>query len=500
MPVSAASVAPIILKEVNKIITYDYAHGALDLQPQLVMITRKRLVASFTHAYVYSYEKSPEKWPDPSIVEKQGGFRAAGNAAFDWLLEVCKAGRFNTTYKSHNIQKIIFTQKRSTNKNLYTGAKTAGFRALSPYIEELRGRGITFYEDLKREGLDTKGAEDMQMRARIHREHIGGTVTGAAVIAGQIQAIDNLVPGFAKAFEGIASQSPGDMFNQIGTFFELNPIEGLTQIRLLRGVEGVNIKLGSYKFNPVGARKQDLKNILPKFQKLAEQALNKVFDTLTDKELEAFTSSDELAQWIANRTMATLTSNVAGASYRGRAARNVPGKKITGTPFGTTTPKETGSVPPTKPLTPTERVTQQQTNELREIDRTKAIRLKNLLNTHLASIIASKMRDPKLVYRTGRFAHTVNILDVRVHRTTGAPLIDYGYMEEPYSLFQDPGFRAYTRERRPEPLIEESIRELVKKEMRTTGLFRGTREALHKGEAVPTIEKRDWKAVPRGGK
>ena len=88
-----------------------------------------------------------------------------------------------------------------------------------------------------------------------------------------------------------------------------------------------------------------------------------------------------------------------------------------------------------------------------------AIKLRALLDRLLPKVVASKMIEPRLVYRTGRFAQSVRTENV-VIGPRGGIHIDYTYMKYPYQTFE-PGFAQGSKYRDPRSIIKESIREIA---------------------------------------
>lgn len=88
-----------------------------------------------------------------------------------------------------------------------------------------------------------------------------------------------------------------------------------------------------------------------------------------------------------------------------------------------------------------------------------AIKLRALLDRMLPKVVESKMQQPRLVYRTGRFAQSVRTENVSIGPRGGIH-IDYTYMKYPYQTFE-PGFAQGSTYRDPRSIIKESIREIA---------------------------------------
>lgn len=87
--------------------------------------------------------------------------------------------------------------------------------------------------------------------------------------------------------------------------------------------------------------------------------------------------------------------------------------------------------------------------------------LLGLLNSQLTRTVAKNMGDPRLNYRTGRFAGSVRATDIAI-TAKGHPSIGYTYQRDPYEVFEaSSGTRFSSSERDPRKLIDRSIREIA---------------------------------------
>ena len=82
-----------------------------------------------------------------------------------------------------------------------------------------------------------------------------------------------------------------------------------------------------------------------------------------------------------------------------------------------------------------------------------------VIKSQLPQTVAKNMGDPRLNYRSGRFASSVNITDV-IQTPQGFPSVGYTYMKGPYQTFE-PGYAQGSVDRDPRKLIDASIRELA---------------------------------------
>lgn len=82
-----------------------------------------------------------------------------------------------------------------------------------------------------------------------------------------------------------------------------------------------------------------------------------------------------------------------------------------------------------------------------------------ILKSRINAVVAKNMGSPALNYRTGRFAASVDIIEVSP-TAQGFPSVGYTYMKRPYQTFE-PGFLQGSPDRDPRKLIDMSIREIA---------------------------------------
>jgi hypothetical protein len=87
------------------------------------------------------------------------------------------------------------------------------------------------------------------------------------------------------------------------------------------------------------------------------------------------------------------------------------------------------------------------------------VSLQNLINQALPRKLQDNMVAPKLVYRTGRFAESVNVTKITRSRNDMLSIF-YSYMKYPYQTFE-PGFKQGSIARNPRTLINTSIRDIA---------------------------------------
>ena len=86
-------------------------------------------------------------------------------------------------------------------------------------------------------------------------------------------------------------------------------------------------------------------------------------------------------------------------------------------------------------------------------------RLKREINRNLSAEVTRNMGKPALSYRTGRFANSVQLLNLTQARNT--VMAKYTYLLRPYETFENKGKKRWPMAYNPKPLIAKSIRNLA---------------------------------------
>lgn len=88
--------------------------------------------------------------------------------------------------------------------------------------------------------------------------------------------------------------------------------------------------------------------------------------------------------------------------------------------------------------------------------------LKNILNNKLPQQVAKNMGEPGLVYRTGRFANSAQVVSIQTTKS-GSPSIVFDYQRDPYDVFDRTLGKSpwNTPARDPRALVDKSVREIA---------------------------------------
>ena len=90
---------------------------------------------------------------------------------------------------------------------------------------------------------------------------------------------------------------------------------------------------------------------------------------------------------------------------------------------------------------------------------TDLARLKQEINKNLSAEVTRNMGKPALSYQTGRFANSVQLLNLTQARNT--VMAKYTYLLDPYATFENTGRYRWPMAYNPKPLIAKSIRNLA---------------------------------------
>lgn len=193
---------------------------------------------------------------------------------------------------------------------------------------------------------------------------------------------------------------------------------------------------------------QDEKQLLADLQKLFEEI---VLDVKSSPSLREVFEEQIFSYFEGNKHL-----KVSGKKSKSRFSGKNDAKKSTKITTNEITPVITGGV-----KIQASKV-RRQSKRTRNPKPVSPLGLLMLLNKKLPQKIQQKMGLPGLVNRTGRFASSVQAVNV-TDDSQGIPSIAYTYQKNPYQIFEtSTGQRPWsTLERDPRTLIDESIRELA---------------------------------------
>lgn len=184
--------------------------------------------------------------------------------------------------------------------------------------------------------------------------------------------------------------------------------------------------------------------------KALQEAFNKEYATIVKEH-----GSRSLEEAVGDVTTYTLLEGHSKAKYKGKAQpkKAVKSKGKGGAKKKTRTTNKMGIIAGTGAPKPKQRKASMPGNP------NSIIHFLGVIKSQLPQTVAKNMGDPRLNYRSGRFASSVNITDV-IQTPQGFPSVGYTYMKGPYQTFE-PGYAQGSEDRDPRKLIDASIRELA---------------------------------------
>ena len=187
------------------------------------------------------------------------------------------------------------------------------------------------------------------------------------------------------------------------------------------------------------------------------------------KEVAAFTESLESIDILGQET-STLTKDAIGqVILENLAGKTRSNKKVTGKRKAVIKESAKGSMDHTEKTTKAIAYGASRGVSTKGIKRPKQnkgvssspLALMSMLNQELPKTVEKNMNSPALVNRTGRFADSVNVVNV-IQTPRGFPSVGYSYDKFPYQTFEL-GYAQGSMERDPRKLIDRSIREIAAK-------------------------------------
>jgi len=484
-----------VLKVVSKIVNDKYARQSINKLPEQYTIRLEELQNAFREAYVYFHNEAVKagdpSWPNPEdpnygYIMKQG-FLDAGQAAYDWVNNVVDANTYKRVSRGANTghSPIVLLLRQGVYTPFFSAMKTAGLRVLQTAIKNANKKEMSFYSDMKKaERKNAHLADDMRMRKLIHRLHLGETNTAYATLSVRIKAIDRIAPGFFNALTGTPNTTLTDLIKDITSTFTIN-LDG----KSLLDVEGtgklINLSISSYKANLEGARSYDLVTLGPLFETWSKEALTQVIGKSAFlQELKNSDSIEQLEKALAKKfTKLLVTHKSPAIKMFVQNAR--AGKK------GKATLKQTGKAKPGKRNRQLKtKVNEWQGQKKEKEDALNLASVLSTLNQYINKYVEDNMgKNGRLVYRTGRFANSIFIRNVKRNPVKATLSTEYSYMEYPYRVFEK------HETRNPRDLIELSIREIMRQKV--VDLIKEpsdiAKSTFRRGERFPYINKSEYK-------
>ena len=419
-----------LLKEAYLVANDKWARSGIDKSKQQVRVSRTNLKNAFKEAFNKEHSEEFTNKEHPFLVGNKIDeipFNKAADAAFLALRTYLDKPNTKGDKVSYSSQQIIFSMPR-TLKTPITNLKKAGINSLNSSLKALNKKPLSESQEL---GIQ-KGLE---------RLHSGSTAVGT----GRLFYVLNSFKEDPQSNKFLESSEYKSLTSKYGDVFLDYEVIDTTKGRELRTTQTVSIYLAPKSKNFAGSESKDWKNIKPKLEK----ALAKWISTQSLEEQKGSKSPKEhitlkaehliMAALVKGKRVSGKVPKNPGKADRkkqGRKEKGVAGKQARTVKAKTYSPK-TSKVSTTPSLAS----------------------ILGIINDRLPKQVAKNMGDPRLNYRTGRFAGSVRLTDV-AQTAKGFPSIGYTYMKSPYQTFE-PGFAQGSVDRDPRKIIDFSIREIA---------------------------------------
>ena len=418
------------LKSCYKQINTRWARRSVDKQKQIVLVSRKNLREAFIEAYYKAQDVQPEL-PNLDLIV----FSDAGSAALEAMKRYVKTSP-STTLKVEGETFIKFTQRTGRNTMPFLRAKQAGKKVIENALKMSSSN-----ENLKLSDEASRVVD--QTVTRSHEE----ITVGMKILAEMFDELrqDPTLSGFASS---VTATRLADKFD-LELYFKKDP---LVVNRYLDYKIGITVRLKVLKSsdNPKGQKAADWANIRKELEKAA-LSWAKNYDWPNTK--ASPTPTEEYSVRALNDTVKQIVRNVDLDITLPVLPKTIKAEKRA--PIKHREPRDESVVnlPFSQKLARLGKM---------KVDpsRISLEQLMLIINEVLPDIVADNMGSPRLNYRTGRFASSVRITDIRKTKK-GVPSIGYTYMKNPYQTFE-PGYAQGSADRDPRTLIDLSIREAAR--------------------------------------
>lgn len=423
------------LEDINKFVNSEYKRGALDKFKTIVVITKESLAQAFLEGYQSLEEKKSDYIP-----LKIDDFYPIASKALDsargWAENERTGGHIIESKKGEYLKYSAYRDI----KRPYNLIKNKAVAELNLLLESKGSASLKNEKISKGE----EASEEFIFKSGLHRGHQGITTVGSAQLSAAMKFLTQTraMAGFAESFE---ATELSDIMKEIKSKMTTTGTKKSGGVLSLNENIFVEILLEPKSANAAGAQSFDYKNLRPKLE-------NAVRDYVKNNNIEDLPGSKSIREnAIEGATFAVFNplSKVKKSKsskkvvYTGRKKQSVnkDQKYISKYHKGSNKKAKKSRRKPFKNTIPNLQM------------------LIGILNEQLPRTVAKNMGDPRLNYRTGRFAASVQVTDIAT-TAKGFPSVGYTYMKYPYQTFE-PGYRQGSIDRDPRKLIDSSIREIA---------------------------------------
>lgn len=431
------------LANMHLFINREYKRGALDRFPTLVKMTASGFAEGFKEGYNSIKEQRGTDW----VYLTDAEFALVGTAALAAAKAWAEKSPNATIQETSSPNELQYAAKWDI-KVPYETAKKAGVKALSNI---LNGRGRRSLSGAnKAAGISPRGSEVGMVKSAIHRGHEGSTTVGSAQLSAALQFLNQSANfgGFATSKE---ATELSDIIKEVNLKFDTTGTKSGSKASKvsLRENMAIGIEVVPRSKNPRGQQPYDWSNILPK---LTDAITNYIIQQHIEKQPGSSSieeNAEEVAAYIVLKELSrSKNARVVGGlkKPKGRKPKSISdSNKSSSKPLAGSRKKGRGRV----------------LSKVKKGIASSPLALMSMLNQELPQTIEKNMNSPALVNRTGRFANSVQVLNI-IPTPKGFPSVGYSYDKFPYQTFEL-GYAQGSMERDPRKLIDRSIREIAAK-------------------------------------
>ena len=415
-----------LLKETLKVANDAFGRKGVDRAMQEVTVSRANLKNGFKEAFSKEHSKEFKGHSSP-FTKDDPVFNDAAAAAFTALETHLNRSNTKSSLIRKTSQSIVFSQPRYL-RAPFTRMKRAGVKEINKRLKELNRAPLSKGQERSIE----KGLE------RLHVETTAG-MARLAYVLNRFEQNEITQKFFSSKQYSKLSQKYGDVRAQ----YEVKQGAKGPEIKYK---QTVSLHVAPKSKNYAGSESKDWKKVKPKLEKEIADWIK----TMRPEEQEASQSPiDNLRDHAIDR-ISQKFSRVATVTTKKKRKT----KKLNRKPSPV--------VEKAKPVN-----TRTRTIQADWIIGTRAVQsaasaplaLIAEFNRRLPQALARNMQSPALNYRTGRFANSVEVLDVN---TTAQGFLSFGYTYQkyPYQTFE-PGYAMGDPDRDPRKLIDRTMREIA---------------------------------------
>jgi len=437
------------LKDLNKFVGKNLRTRLNQFYTKVTM-TSWSLGQGFKEGYEMVKANRPNSdWPEvPEAMWKEFG-GAAVDAVFAYV-DLPRSWPVPIRYQKGD--HVVYGTRRDVAK-AYRTAKDTGVRELNKYLKSQGGRSLRGMKAEKDLGMDLKAASQSEVgmfKQESHRAHQGVTTVGAAQMSAAMKFLE-LTKDFAGFSASEEAKDIMEIYEHIEAVWETTGTKAKGAKVNLKENQSVGMRLGARSVNKVGAEPYDWKNLKKPFEESVRAYLEKIPLAERSGSKSIRENAEDQSEYIV---IDTLIDNIRGATLT-KGDKRISERKASSAENDRTGKKAKVKKSRKKAKTRRHKAIQSKSNHA---DLTTLL---GLLNARLPETVAKNMGDPRLNYRTGRFADSTRVVEV-TKTPQGFPSIGYTYERDPYQVYESTsGTRFANSDRDPRKIIDGSIREIA---------------------------------------